>query len=77
MWRWFDESLLDCCEPLEVVQEQGISLHKAHCLARCNGAKSQMKYGDAVSLEQFRADVRRVTMEKEEGLERGERGNGT
>eukprot|EP00624_Nannochloropsis_granulata_P003151 evm.model.NODE_26015_length_37756_cov_44.158253.3 len=60
-WRWFDESLLDCCEPLEVVQSQGISLVKANCLARCNGAKSRLRHGDTVSLEGFRDDVRRVT----------------
>lgn len=53
-WRWFDESLLDCCEPLPVVQQQGIPLRKLHCLARCNGAQSRMAYGDAVSLEAFR-----------------------
>ena len=60
-WRWFDESLLDCCEPLEVVQTQGISLVKAHCLARCNGAKSRLRHGDTVSLQEFRDDIRRVT----------------
>ena len=53
-WRWFDESLLDCCEPLPVVQQQGIPLRKLHCLARCNGAQSRMTYGDAVSLDAFR-----------------------
>lgn len=60
-WRWFDESLLDCCEPLEVVQSQGISLVKANCLARCNGAKSRLRHGDTVSVEGFRDDVLRVT----------------
>lgn len=53
-WRWFDESLLDCCEPLPIVQQQGIPLRKLHCLARCNGAQSRIAYGDAVSLEAFR-----------------------
>jgi len=60
-WRWFDESLLDCCEPLEVVKTEGISLLKAHCLARCNGAKSKLRHGDTVSLKEFRNDVRQVT----------------
>ncbi len=54
-WRWFDESILDCCEPLPVVRRQGIPLRKLHCLARCNGAQSQVRYGDAVTLEAFRA----------------------
>ena len=37
-WRWFHESMLDCCEPLEVVQQKGITFNKLVCLARCNGA---------------------------------------
>lgn len=37
-WRWFHESMLDCCEPLKVVQEKGITFSKLVCLARCNGA---------------------------------------
>ncbi|KAF8014209.1 hypothetical protein BT93_H0142 [Corymbia citriodora subsp. variegata] len=27
-WRWFDESMLDCCEPLEKVKAEGISFGK-------------------------------------------------
>lgn len=37
-WRWFDESKLDCCEPLHVVEKQGIVFSKVVCLAQCNGA---------------------------------------
>lgn len=28
VWRWFDESMLDCCEPLDVVRLKGIILPK-------------------------------------------------
>ncbi|KAL0693460.1 hypothetical protein Bca4012_060640 [Brassica carinata] len=38
-WRWFDESMLECCESLEVVKEKGISFGKLVCLAQCSGAK--------------------------------------
>ncbi|KAH9603079.1 hypothetical protein KSS87_009457 [Heliosperma pusillum] len=38
-WRWFDDTMLDCCEPLEKVKISGISFGKVACLAHCNGAK--------------------------------------
>ncbi|KNA23608.1 hypothetical protein SOVF_023430 isoform A [Spinacia oleracea] len=38
-WRWFDDSMLDCCEPLEKVKVSGISFSKVACLAHCNGAE--------------------------------------
>lgn len=60
VWRWFDESMLDCCDPLEVVKLQGITIEKLACLATCNGAKVAVKYGDAIGVEEFREDVKRV-----------------
>jgi glutathione gamma-glutamylcysteinyltransferase len=39
-WRWFSEELLDCCTPLERVQQKGISIEELACLARCNGANA-------------------------------------
>ncbi|KAK9672577.1 hypothetical protein RND81_12G109600 [Saponaria officinalis] len=38
-WRWFDDTMLDCCEPLEKVKVNGISFGKVACLAHCNGAE--------------------------------------
>ncbi|TFJ83896.1 hypothetical protein NSK_004993 [Nannochloropsis salina CCMP1776] len=60
-WRWFDESMLECCEPLEVVRERGICLGKLDCLARCNGATTVLKYGDSTGLDEFRRDIIRTT----------------
>jgi len=57
VWRWFDESMLDCCEPLDIIRLKGITLPKLSCLARCNGAKSTLKYGDSVTIDEFRADI--------------------
>ncbi len=37
VWRWYDESLLDCCKDLREVQLDGISLEEFVCLAVCNG----------------------------------------
>lgn len=36
-WRHYDESMLDCCSPLEVVRARGITMTELACLARCNG----------------------------------------
>ena len=44
VWRWFDDSLLDCCEPLEIVQQKGITMDKLACLAKCNGAHSKINH---------------------------------
>lgn len=71
-WRWFDESMLECCEPLEVVRERGICIGKLDCLARCNGATTVLKYGDSTGLEEFRRDVIRTTGGRNAHLHEGE-----
>lgn len=38
VWRWWSEEMLDCCEPLDFIKENGINFSKLACLARCNGA---------------------------------------
>ncbi|TVU22815.1 hypothetical protein EJB05_32535, partial [Eragrostis curvula] len=61
-WRWFDESMLDCCEPLDKVKAQGITFGKVACLAHCSGAKVQSFRANRASLEDFRSHlVRCVT----------------
>ncbi len=60
-WRWFDESMLECCEPLEVVRARGICISKLDCLARCNGAATVLKYGESTGLAEFRQDIVRIT----------------
>jgi len=42
-WRYYNESLLDCCLPLERVARVGVTLPQAACLARCNGASVVVK----------------------------------
>lgn len=60
VWRWFDESFLSCCEPLDVIKLKGITMSKLACLARCNGANPIIKYASETTVEAFRADVKRV-----------------
>lgn len=56
-WRWFDESMLDCCEPLEKVKVDGISFGKVACLAHCAGAKVDAFRTNQSSLDEFRRFV--------------------
>ncbi len=41
-WRWFDETMLDCCVPFDRIRERGITMHEFSCLARCNGATAEL-----------------------------------
>nr|Q2TE74.2 RecName: Full=Glutathione gamma-glutamylcysteinyltransferase 2; AltName: Full=LjPCS2-7R; AltName: Full=Phytochelatin synthase 2 [Lotus japonicus] len=56
-WRWFDDSMLDCCEPLEKVKVQGITFGKVACLARCNGAKVEAFRSNESTVSDFRNRV--------------------
>lgn len=56
-WRWFDESMLDCCEPLEKVKVTGISFGKLVCLAQCSGAKVQAFRTNQSTIDKFRKYV--------------------
>lgn len=60
VWRWFDESMLSCCDPLDKIKLKGISLSKLNCLAACQGADTELKFASDVSEEVFREDVKRV-----------------
>ncbi|KAF4346842.1 hypothetical protein G4B88_000142, partial [Cannabis sativa] len=56
-WRWFDDSMLDCCEPLEKIKSEGITFGKVACLAHCNGAKVDAFRTNGSSIEEFRKFV--------------------
>ncbi|PON34755.1 Phytochelatin synthase [Parasponia andersonii] len=56
-WRWFDDSMLDCCEPLDKIQSEGITFGKVACLAHCNGAKVEAFRTDESSVDEFRKRV--------------------
>ncbi|KAL3517718.1 hypothetical protein ACH5RR_020307 [Cinchona calisaya] len=57
-WRWFDESMLDCCEPLDKVKANGIAFGKVACLARCAGAKVEAFRTNQSTVDDFRKYVR-------------------
>ncbi|KAJ4968481.1 hypothetical protein NE237_015182 [Protea cynaroides] len=60
-WRWFDESMLDCCEPLEKVKSEGITLGKVACLAQCAGAKVDAFRTNQATINDFRKYVMSCT----------------
>lgn len=60
-WRWFDESMLDCCEPLEKVKARGISFGKLVCLAHCAGAKVEAFHANQSNIDDFRKYVMRCS----------------
>ncbi|WOL05194.1 glutathione gamma-glutamylcysteinyltransferase 1 [Canna indica] len=53
-WRWYDESMLDCCEPLEKVKAEGITFGKVVCLAQCAGAKVEAFRTNQSNIDDFR-----------------------
>lgn len=56
-WRWFDENMLDCCEPLEKVKAEGISFGKVVCLAHCAGARVEAYRTNHSTIDEFRKQV--------------------
>jgi len=53
--------MLDCCEPLEVVKEKGISFGKVVCLAHCSGAKVEAFRTSQSTIDDFRKFVVKCT----------------
>ena len=63
-WRWIDEEMLDCCSPLEVIAQQGITMAEFSCLASCNGASVVTKFGSAYTEDDLRRDVREAAVQE-------------
>lgn len=56
-WRWFDESLLDCCVPLDIVATRGVTLSELGCLAECNGAHAEVVHAQKASAPDLRRTI--------------------
>lgn len=56
-WRWFDDTMLDCCEPLSKIKDEGITFGKVSCLAFCNGANVEAFRTNESSIDEFRRHV--------------------
>ncbi|KAK9201457.1 hypothetical protein WN944_016660 [Citrus x changshan-huyou] len=56
-WRWFDDTMLDCCKPLSKIKAEGITFGKVACLAYCHGAKVEAFRTNESSIDDFRRHV--------------------
>jgi glutathione gamma-glutamylcysteinyltransferase len=61
-WRWYEESMLNCCLDLEDVKGSGITLRDFQCLAHCQGLSVELHYGEQSTLEDFRSAVQQACM---------------
>ena len=59
VWRWYEESMLDCCRPLELVKKDGITLQEFGCLAKCNGLAVDQHLAEGIDKQKFIADLKR------------------
>eukprot|EP00041_Stephanoeca_diplocostata_P032673 m.1054554 g.1054554 ORF g.1054554 m.1054554 type:complete len:602 (-) comp24190_c0_seq4:2288-4093(-) len=59
-WRWYSETMLECCVSTEYVKEFGITFDQFECLAMCNSLAVQSTRADEGSVEDFRRTVQRV-----------------
>lgn len=64
VWRWFEEGMLACCEPIDSVKRKGVPLDALACLARCQGASVAVERPITpentvgASCEEFRSAIR-------------------
>lgn len=63
VWRWFSEDVADCCQQLELIDKEGMTLAALATLARCNGLEARAVHADAQqeNLEAFRRQVMRTS----------------
>eukprot|EP00494_Astrolonche_serrata_P034276 UN34545 len=62
VWRWFHETMLDCCKPIDKVIDEGITFSEFICLAKCNGAKVQSRRvndNSPCNLKMFRDELKK------------------
>lgn len=67
-WRWFDDSMLDCCRALEEIKQTGITIAEFGCLARCNGLTAKVLRADKVTKDKFHQDIIRTSQTPDEIL---------
>ena len=57
-WRWYAETMLECCVDLEEVKANGIAWAEWLCIARCQGLQVDARRAEDSTIEDFRAAVR-------------------
>ena len=59
-WRWYEESMLNCCVDLEEVKATGITFSTFACLAKCQGVDVRAVHGSDSTVEEFRNVVKDI-----------------
>lgn len=62
-WRWYTESMLNCCVDLEEMKATGITLQTFACLARCQGLEVTKTLAADSTVADFRESVKRACVE--------------
>ena len=57
VWRWYDDTMLECCVPMRKFATEGMSFDEFASLARCNGTSVTERRAGDCSLEDFRKAV--------------------
>lgn len=57
VWRWWEDGMLNSCQPLDEVRIRGITLPKLACLSRCSGVTTSLIYASNITYEQFYSDI--------------------
>jgi glutathione gamma-glutamylcysteinyltransferase len=66
-WRWYEESMLNCCLDLEEAKQKGVTLKAFSCLAVCQGIQASVYYTEEerVSENHFRETIKAACVESE------------
>ena len=65
-WRWYEESMLNCCIDLEEAKKSGVTLKNFACLAMCQGIHVDSHYADEKdTIDNFRKQVHQACVERD------------
>jgi glutathione gamma-glutamylcysteinyltransferase len=70
-WRWYEETMLNCCLDLEDVKTTGITLRDFRCLAHCQGLSVDLHHCDDASLDEFRISIETTCVSSSETVDFG------
>ncbi|CAG2205412.1 E2.3.2.15 [Mytilus edulis] len=65
-WRWYHESMLNCCVPIAVMEKEGITMDQFISMAENNCLETRLTYVDeTASLKAFRTIIHNYTKQDE------------
>ena len=62
-WRWYSETMLDCCVDMSTISTSGVTWDEWVCLGRCQGLRVEATRADEGDIDAFRALVRATCTE--------------